>query len=275
MAKKLIFLDIDGTITMPGVAPSGETVSAIRAARKNGHLVFLCTGRSVYMVDEAVSRIGFDGGIYHAGGKVLLNGEPIVDAPIPTERVQTLVRLLTEQKLILQLEAADTAYCDESVDLDTIDLAGASTELLRQIIQRRSDGAKRLSDYRGAPIYKIGIVSYSPRQREALTASLPQWAKLVWFANFHRDVAVVAGEISDDSITKATAMDAICRRLGYGRADCIAFGDSMNDAEILERAGIGVAMGNADDEVKRLADVVCESCQENGIAKEFRRMNLI
>ncbi|MGN1025036.1 MAG: HAD family hydrolase [Faecousia sp.] len=274
--KKLIFLDIDGTITMPGVPPSVETVSAIRAARENGHLVFLCTGRSPFTVDKAVSDIGFDGGIYYAGGWVYLNGETIFDQPIARERVLTLIRLLTEQHLILHLEAAQNVYSDgEDIDLEAAALGGASTELLRQMMQRRNAQSKPICAYTDEPVYKIGIISYSPQQRRQLQACLPEWAKLVWFGNFHRDAAVTAGEISDFAVTKATAMEAICRRLGYTSEDCIAFGDSMNDAEILKCAGIGVAMGNSDSRVKEIADQICEPCQENGIAKAFKRMKLI
>ena len=54
----------------------------------------------------------------------------------------------------------------------------------------------------------------------------------------------------------------------------MAFGDSMNDAEMLLAAGIGVAMGNAEQRVKDLADQVCESCDEDGVAKELERMGL-
>ena len=54
----------------------------------------------------------------------------------------------------------------------------------------------------------------------------------------------------------------------------IAFGDSMNDAEMLLAAGIGVAMGNAEPEVKELADRVCESVDDDGVARELERMGL-
>ena len=58
-------------------------------------------------------------------------------------------------------------------------------------------------------------------------------------------------------------------------ADCIAFGDSMNDSEMLQTAGIGVAMGNASDAVKALADLVCDCCECDGIAKALKQLDLI
>ena len=70
MEKNLLFFDIDGTLACPGQNPSERTVSAIRRARAKGHKVFLGTGRSKASVPEAVWEIGFDGGIYSAGGHV-------------------------------------------------------------------------------------------------------------------------------------------------------------------------------------------------------------
>ena len=58
-------------------------------------------------------------------------------------------------------------------------------------------------------------------------------------------------------------------------ADTVAFGDSMNDQQMLEYAGVAVAMGNSCQELKDCADVVCESVDEDGVYFEFKRMNLI
>ncbi|MCI9591981.1 MAG: HAD hydrolase family protein, partial [Lachnospiraceae bacterium] len=58
-------------------------------------------------------------------------------------------------------------------------------------------------------------------------------------------------------------------------ADTVAFGDSMNDRQMLEYAGIAIAMGNSCQELKDIADIVCESVEEDGVYCEFKRMNLI
>lgn len=276
MKRKLIFLDIDGTITMPGTPPSAETAHAVRTARDNGHLVFLCTGRSVFSIDNAVSEIGFDGGIYHAGGRVLLGNEEPVNRPLDAEKTGTLIRLLRDLGITFHLEAADDLFThDAQWDWDALDLSKASTELLRQMQQRRAAYSKHLSDYKGQPIYKVSFMAHSQKQQEQLNARVPQWAKLVWFDNFFPDMPILAGEISDSRVTKATAMEAVCYHLGASAEDCIAFGDSMNDAEILKAAGLGIAMGNAAPEVKAIADMVCESCADDGIAKTLCRLKLI
>lgn len=79
---KLIFLDVDGTIAGPGQPPRPSTVEAIRAARGRGHKVFICTGRLEVDVAENVRSIGFDGGIYSAGGRAVVDGKEVLNRPI-------------------------------------------------------------------------------------------------------------------------------------------------------------------------------------------------
>ena len=66
-------------------------------------------------------------------------------------------------------------------------------------------------------------------------------------------------------------MQRLCRFYGVTPENCVAYGDSMNDAEVLQSAGEGIAMGNANEEVKRIADRVCGSCAEDGLAIDLRR----
>ena len=85
----------------------------------------------------------------------------------------------------------------------------------------------------------------------------------------------IPGEISDASVNKGTALHRVCDFLKISPNDTIAFGDSMNDAEILRVAGTGVAMGNAAEAVKKIADQVCERWDEDGIARTLVRMGFI
>lgn len=70
--RKLLFFDIDGTLAYPQQEPDPSSVEAIRQARKMGHLAFISTGRTIDSIPEAISRIGFDGGIFSAGGQIAI-----------------------------------------------------------------------------------------------------------------------------------------------------------------------------------------------------------
>lgn len=125
------------------------------------------------------------------------------------------------------------------------------------------------------PVYKIDFLTDSRSTAEWLSEKLCAVAKVVRFDSLVPDKSLTIGEVSDWSINKGVALNRICQHLGVDPADCIAFGDSMNDAEMLQAAGIGIAMANSEDGVKEIADQVCESCEEDGVAKALERMMLI
>lgn len=92
--------------------------------------------------------------------------------------------------------------------------------------------------------------------------------------SFHPGSVCVNGEIIRRDVGKDYGMELVCKHFSMTLADTVAFGDSMNDASMLRCAGISVAMGNAGDAVKALADRVCEDVADDGIYWELRRMGL-
>lgn len=118
---KLIFLDIDGTIVMPDTQPSIRTVEAIRAVRANGHKVFLSTGRLETYADEAVREIGFDGGIYSAGGRAVVDGTVILDCPMPADLVQRITDALLEENVPYMVESSQGVYTADGRKLRNIE----------------------------------------------------------------------------------------------------------------------------------------------------------
>lgn len=267
---KLIFLDVDGTILQTGKIPSRATVEAVRAARAKGHKVFLSTGRREADVPEPVRSIGFDGGIYSAGGRVIVLGKEIFNRPMPEALLQQATGILREWNLYFILESAGGVYVGTK--------GQAVSGTLGQMV-RRLQAELHIVDQKQRPaqdpVYKIIFLAESNAQVEQVVRRLGATATVVYSGSLFPDIPSFTGEISNININKSTALTCICQHLGADRKDCIAFGDSMNDIEILQAAGVGVAMGNADSGVKEIADQICESCEEDGVAKALLRMSLI
>lgn len=268
--EKLIFFDIDGTIAMPGTKPGAATVRAIRAARANGHKVFLSTGRLEESVAGEIRSIGFDGGIYSAGGRAVVRETEILNRPMPPDLVRRVTEVLQERNMFFFLECASGIYLGA-------DEGSFSAAVYKVVSIFRNDLHAKNKERRpeNDPVYKIVFLAKDKAQAEQLAQQLRPSARTVCFANMVPNGLLLSGEISCPEVDKGAALRHICQYLGASPGDCVAFGDSMNDAEILQAAGIGVAMGNAEAGVKEIADRVCGRCEEDGLAKALADMGLI
>jgi hypothetical protein len=273
---KLVFFDIDGTLAMPGYAPTDVTVEAIRACRSNGNKVFLSTGRTKDSVPEEVVSIGFDGGIYSAGGRIEAEGKELRKRAMEPELVRYIVDVMEEEGVNCTMECDDCLYEGNvrlQIQEDAVSMG--SSELKRIMEMRDKLGERRpIRAYANEPVYKVTYMASSQSQIDHLTERLGAQAKVVCFENLLADLPVIAGEVSDYRINKGEALWTICAYYHTTPEQCIAFGDSMNDAEMLEAAGLGIAMANSSEAVKALADQVCGACEADGVAHALRELGL-
>ena len=276
MDRKLIFLDIDGTLVAPRSRPTPAVREAIRQLRANGHLAFLCTGRNPPIIGADVLDIGFDGVIAGAGAYVAVGGEVLMDQLMPEELVQECLTVFHSVGIFCRLENREGVYIDEQMGdlLRAADPDPRNSELIR--MQREFEtriACGRYEDYPRQGAYKVCFISTNQEAiREAQSALGDRFEFVVH--QFVSNDSVINGEIIPRWIGKGSALELVCRHFGAGVRDAIAFGDGMNDAAMLERAGVAVAMGNACDELKAMADIVCEDAHHDGVAQELRRMGL-
>lgn len=275
---KLIFLDVDGTIAGPGHPPRPSTVEAIRAARSRGHKVFLSTGRLEADVAENVRAIGFDGGIYSAGGRAVVQGKEVLNRPIPQELAWRITDVLETEGLFFMVESSAGTY--GSIDGVIRDHGSDLMYTIRDTHPRQSKvqralAAARLRENRAFPVYKFLVMLESTAQAQRLREILGEAVKIVLFDKSSPDMPWIPSEISDASVNKGTAFLFLREYLNARPSDTIAFGDSMNDAEILQAAGTGIAMGNAEEAVKQFADRVCARWDEDGIARALAELGII
>lgn len=274
MAQKLIFLDIDGTLTEPGSnVPPDSALVAIQAARAAGHKVFLCSGRNPAMLSPLL-RYPFDGYIACAGGYVVCGGKTLYDCPMTPEQQEKALRELGDAGVLRTVETRDGSYCDSGFAEFLSAAAGGNSELLRwRKALEQELGIRPMAEYDGAPIYKVVFLCARPEQLEGARAALQ--------AEFHfviQDAAdgpgVVNGELINRRFDKGSGVRTVAEALGIPIRDTIGFGDSMNDLEMIETVGTGVVMENGSPTLKTKADLVCPAVGADGLAKGFALLGL-
>ena len=275
--SKLLFFDIDGTLAMPGRTVSRRTRDAIRAARANGHKAFICTGRSPELVNEDILSIGFDGGIFHAGGRAVIDGKTVYENHADSKMLDDVLPSIKEYAVFYNYETTDGDYFsrfDPDV-LKEVQVDGANTELLRLIEALASPENRPVGDYAGQGIYKVFFFVRKVADYEKIIEAFGPGYLPTSFSNMIEDLPIVACEVTRADINKGAAILGLCSYLKASVSDTISFGDSMNDIMMIRTTGLSVAMANAEQRVKDEADVICESCDDDGVAKELERLGLI
>lgn len=276
MEQKLIFLDIDGTLTEPGKnIPPASAVEAVCRARKNGHKVVLCSGRN-YGLLSPLLQFGFDGFISSAGGYIEYGGHIVYDCPMTWAQQDRVLKVLQENGVYYIIETRNHSYSDESFKefLKNCIRSDANSELLRWQKHIESDQFTRpMTEYHLEPIYKAVFMSPGmDRLQNPIQCLQDEFHFCIQDENAH---SIINGDLINKAFDKGTAVQRLCGHLDIAQKDTIAFGDSMNDLEMLQTAALGICMENGSMELIRLADEICSPFNEDGLYKSFEKLKLI
>lgn len=254
---KAAFFDIDGTLFSHTIHAIPEsTRRTVTLLREKGIKVFIATGRSLKETKRVpLGDMKFDGYVT-LNGQICLDAEEniLFEAPIKGEDEAYLLDAFVNKKFplaIVEKERIYINYIDNSV-----------------IRAQKSVNIPLLpiKEYEGAPIYQF--IGYMNREEtEKIAPKIPNCKITRWY-NEGIDI------ISKDG-GKANGIQKVLEFYGMTKEEIIAFGDSDNDMDMLEFAEIGVAMGNAEVEVKAVADYVTTDIDEDGIWNACKHFELI
>ena len=274
MNSKLVFLDIDGTLTTPGSnVPPESALAAIRKAQAAGHKVFLCSGRNYDML-KPLLRYGFDGAVASGGGYVFAGDRVLYDCPMTEEQKDKALRLFAEGGVLRTIEARDASWCDEGMGEFLRQSSGGNSELLRWREALEKDlGIRPMKEYDGRPIYKVVFMCSRPEQLAPAIRELE--GEFYFLVQDLAGANCLNGELINRRFDKGSGIRQVCRALGYALEDTVGFGDSMNDLEMIQTVACGVCMANGSPNLKKQSDLVCPAVEEDGLAWAFRELGLV
>jgi Cof subfamily protein (haloacid dehalogenase superfamily) len=277
MTRKAIFLDVDGTLIDDYGRVPDSAERAVREARANGHMVFLCTGRSMVELTPTVLDVGFDGYVLASGAYVQVGSDVLEHKRLSTEAVRHVADYFDAHGGGYYFQANDGVFASPK-----------ARDLLRSIVASHVAADPAFAEVEHGLLTYVDTITvdgdpYSMAITKAIyfdaVASIDELrAEFTDFEIVPSSVTVFgasAGEMMIPGVHKATGIDVLLKHVGVDLADTIAIGDSYNDLEMLERVAVGIAMGDAPQAIKDIADDVTAPTSEDGIRLAFLRYGLI
>ena len=273
MSIRLIALDLDGTLLDSAKHVSVRNRAALRQAMDRGIRIVIASGRPKSALPQEELEIE---GISYA---ITSNGSSIFHLPDMKRIYANDIDSASIRKLLPLIEGADFP-CEAAIGgrcytprayFEDPTLFGIPVHMREYVQATRTpidDMYAFIRDH-SCEIEGIFMLIADQALKERTRRQVAQAGDLYITASTPYYL-----EIADGSVSKAAALDFLTDRLGTSREETAAFGDSLNDLELIEYAGAGIAMGNASDQLKASAQFVTLSNDQDGVA-EFIENNCL
>ena len=256
---QLVALDVDGTLVTFDNELDPSVREAVRALHASGIPVVIATGRAVHGVMDALGKLGLasePGLAVASNGSVVFNVSPLEIVHATTFDARDAVMGIAERlpDVLVAVEEIGVGYrVNRPFPPGEIGGQIAVGESIQELVEH--------------PVTRV-IVRAPDTERDEFNAMIDD-------LGLH-DIQYYIGytswlDLAPEGISKASGLALVCDRLGIDAGDVLAVGDGNNDVEMLQWAGRGVAMGQAPDAVKAVADAVTGSISDHGLAEELRR----
>lgn len=258
MTNKIVFFDIDGTLLDHEKKLPKGTISAIKELQENDVPIVIATGRAPFMFKGLRTELGINGFVSFNGQYVSHDEASVYENPL-------------DENVLKQLVTHSSEHDHPMVFMNTEE--GRTTHHQHPHVQKSMDDLKLhhpMHDaefYQGRSIYQA-LLYCEHGEKETLYRNAFEDFNFIRWHQYSIDVLPKTG-------SKAVGIDKMIRHLGYHQEDVVAFGDGLNDLEMLEFAGTGIAMGNAKIEAKQSADFITRAVDDDGIRHGLKKVGLI
>lgn len=262
MAYRLIALDLDGTLLNSALKLSEENAKALRGAVERGVQVVLATSRWYELALRTALRLGIETPVIASNGAIVkrpADGEELLHLYLDGELAREVVTLADDSRWEVFTTIGSTTFMQMRPGVIPEKLPAGL-----KVAERQSD---HLGDAQPTSVLVFGdeavceiesrfVAKYADRARFSLNrpVGLPHYVVL-----------------TNSQAEKANGLEIVCRELGVSADETIAMGDSESDLGMLRFAGLGIAMANSPDEVKRAALHIAPSNDEDGVAWAVRK----
>ncbi len=256
-----VFIDIDKTLLNSDGNVTPRTIFAIEQAKKQGISIFLISGRSrmsAIKFQEFSSRymINSNGAdIYDCEKK-----EALYQSVMEAEICKKLYEMAQKESMVIKLDFGLARVVNKPEYLESYEI----------------EFTENIDDFlRNNKVIQIAVCDECLEKIENLRKYIEEITTIKVINQFIWEVngkIMHAIHITNTDVSKGNAMLKLCKFLKIERKETVAIGDKVNDISMIKMAGLGVAMRNASDEIKQIADMVTSSNEENGVAEVLERI---
>lgn len=265
MAYRLIALDLDGTLLNSGLKLSDGNAEALRAAVGLGVQVVIATSRWYELALRTAGRLGIETPVIASNGAIVKrpsDGAELLHLYLDAELAGEVVTLADDSGWEMFTTIGSTTYMQMR--------PGIIPEKLPAGLKMAERQSEHLGDARPTSVLVFGDAAV----REIEERFLTKYAGRARFS-LNRPVGLPHYVVlTHPEAEKANGLDLVCRELGVGPEETIAMGDSESDLGMLRFAGLGIAMANSPDEVKRAALHIAPTNDDDGVAWAVRKFLL-
>ena len=283
MSKNIIFFDVDGTLV--DVRPAREyipesTIKAVRETRAKGNLCFLCTGRSKAEIYSHITDVGFDGIIGAGGGFVEIGEDMLYHKKVSRESINHVIDFFEEHEFDYYIESNGGLYASKHL---VPRLEFISYGDLQNDPEARRKKEETPSHF--IPSLKEGYDMHRDDVNKICFLEKPGFPFDKIREEFEAEFNVIhctvpsfgddSGELSVIGVNKASAIETLINHLGIPRENTYAYGDGLNDIDMLQYCKYGIAVGNAKQGLKDIADEICEDIADDGVYLSMKKHGLV
>lgn len=272
---KVIIMDVDGTLTNGKKIITKETKNTLIEAQRKGATLILASGRPTSGLIDYAKELEMD---KNHGLLVSFNGAKVIDCETNEVLFNETMSIEEGQAVLEHMKKFDIKPMIDKEDYmyvnDVFDCYIQHNDQTINIIQYESRGGKfklcekdDLAAFADYPLNKIltaGNPDYLKENYKEMMEPFKNKLSCMFTAPFYF-------EFTANGIDKAKALDTVLTPRGFKKEEMIAFGDGHNDASMVKYAGIGVAMSNAVDDLKAIANEITLSNEEDGIAHTLKK----
>ncbi|WP_042221181.1 Cof-type HAD-IIB family hydrolase [Oceanobacillus manasiensis] len=275
---KLIAIDLDGTLLSSNSTISEGNVEAIKSAQEEGHIVAISSGRSLHDTREIMHRAGITCPIITGNGAKSFHAEEYIHNLYFTDQVLKLMMdVLNHSGLYYEIYTKDGVLVEENgreqLEKEVRELGEEDSSWAEEIIeiQYQQHGLQFVSqyddiDFTGKQVYKLFVMSFHKEELEKLRDRIAE----------RTDISITTSskqklEIGPPEASKGHALELIAQYFSVPMEYTVAIGDNFNDLSMFEKAGISIAMGNAEAEVKQQSTYVTGNHNEDGVAEALKK----